>query len=195
MNVRNELVKSSLGPNTDQRWVRGSPSENHRPVCPFCPGHPQRRIAQPPALSSPQLRADRYEAHDKGLGGLPPGDDDPRRRPADRACFCGRDRRSVAHPPLARRRRLPRPGSKALSLGDVDYVGGLSRCGDRRVRTLLYEAANVMLTRDEGQLKLKDWAFAIARRSTMRKAGIALARILAIIMHAMLRNETELAPA
>jgi Transposase IS116/IS110/IS902 family len=57
MNVRNELVKSSLGPNTDQRWVRGSPSENHRPVCPFCPGHPQRRIAQPPALSSPQLRA------------------------------------------------------------------------------------------------------------------------------------------
>ena len=63
------------------------------------------------------------------------------------------------------------------------------------MRTLLYEAANVMLTRDEGQLKLKDWAFAIARRSTMRKAGIALARILAIIMHAMLRNETELAPA
>jgi transposase len=52
-----------------------------------------------------------------------------------------------------------------------------------------------MLTRYKGQLKLKDWAFAIARRSTMRKAGIALARRLAIIMHAMLRNETELAPA
>ena len=38
------------------------------------------------------------------------------------------------------------------------------------VRTLLYEAANVMLTRYKGQLKLKDWAFAIAKRSTMRKA-------------------------
>jgi transposase len=37
----------------------------------------------------------RYEAHDKGLGGLPPADDDPRRRPTDRACFCGRDRRSL----------------------------------------------------------------------------------------------------
>jgi hypothetical protein len=72
---------------------------------------------------------------------------------------------------------------------------GISKCGDRRVRTLLYEAANVMLTRYKGQLKLKDWAFAIARRSTMRKARVALARRLAIIMHAMLRNETEFAPA
>jgi hypothetical protein len=56
------------------------------------------------------------------------------------------------------------------------------------VRTLLYEAANVMLTRYKGQLKLKDWAFAIAARSTMRKARVALARRLAIIMHAMLRD-------
>ena len=62
--------------------------------------------------------------------------------------------------------------------GEVDYVGSISKCGDRRVRTLLYEAANVMLTRYKGQLKLKDWAFAIARRSTMRKARIALARRL-----------------
>jgi hypothetical protein len=49
------------------------------------------------------------------------------------------------------------------------------------VRTLLYEAANVMLTRYKGQLKLKDWAFAIAKRSTMRKARVALARRLGII--------------
>ena len=79
--------------------------------------------------------------------------------------------------------------------GEVDYTGGISKCGDRRVRTLLYEAANVMLTRYKGQLKLKDWAFAIARRSTMRKARIALARRLAIIMHAMLRDGTEFASA
>ena len=58
--------------------------------------------------------------------------------------------------------------------------------------TLLYEAANV-LTRYKGQLKLKDWAFAIAKRSTMRKARVALARRLAIIMHAMLRDGTEFA--
>jgi hypothetical protein len=37
-----------------------------------------------------------------------------------------------------------------------------------------YAAANVMLTRYKGPLKLKDWAFAIAKRSTRRKARIAL---------------------
>jgi transposase len=79
--------------------------------------------------------------------------------------------------------------------GEVDYTGSISKCGDRRVRTLLYEAANVMLTRYKGSLKLKDWAFAIAKRSTMRKARIALARRLAIIMHAMLRHGTEFKPA
>src|SRR5580658_3565141 len=79
--------------------------------------------------------------------------------------------------------------------GEVDYTGSISKCGDRRVRTLLYEAANVMLTRYKGPLKLKDWAFAIAKRSTMRKARIALARRLAIIMHAMLRHGTQFKPA
>ena len=68
-------------------------------------------------------------------------------------------------------------------------------CGDRRMRSLLYEAANVMLTRYKGPLKLKDWALAIAARSTMRKARIALARRLAIIMHAMLRYGTTFKPA
>ena len=72
-----------------------------------------------------------------------------------------------------------------------NYTGSISKRGDRRVRTLLYEAANVMLTRYRGKLALKDWALAIGRRSTMRKARIALARRLAIIMHAMLRHGTE----
>jgi|SRR5882724_10912615 len=75
--------------------------------------------------------------------------------------------------------------------GEVDYTGSISKCGDRRMRILLYEAANVMLTRYKGPLKLKDWALAIAKRSTLRKARIALARRLAIIMHAMLRHCTE----
>lgn len=63
------------------------------------------------------------------------------------------------------------------------------------MRILLYEAANVTLTRYKGKLKLKDWALAIARRSTMRKARIALARRLAIITHTMLRHATEFRPA
>lgn len=79
--------------------------------------------------------------------------------------------------------------------GEVDYTGSISKVGDRRVRTLLYEAANVMLTRYKGASKLKDWALAIAKRSNMRKARIALARRLAIIMHAMLKHGTEFKPA
>ncbi|MCW2319147.1 transposase [Rhodoblastus acidophilus] len=59
------------------------------------------------------------------------------------------------------------------------------------MRTLLYEAANVLLTRRKAPMTLRDWAFAIAKRSTMRKARIALARRLAILMHAMLRNGAE----
>lgn len=79
--------------------------------------------------------------------------------------------------------------------GEIDYTGSISKCGDRRVRTLLYEAANVMLTRYKGPLKLKDWALAIAKRSTLRKARIALARRLAIIMHAMLKRGTDFVAA
>ena len=80
-------------------------------------------------------------------------------------------------------RKIAAPLTKRYQSGEVDYIGGISKCGDRRVRTLLYEAANVMLTRYKGQL--------IAKRSMMRKARIALARRLAIIMHAMLRDGTE----
>jgi transposase len=75
--------------------------------------------------------------------------------------------------------------------GEVDYTGGISKCGDRRVRTLLYEAANVILTRYKGPLKLK----AIAKPSTMCKARIALARRFAIIVRAILRHGTEFKPA
>jgi hypothetical protein len=49
-----------------------------------------------------------------------------------------------------------------------------------------------MLTRYKRQLKLKDGAFAIAKRSTMREARVALARRLAIIMQAMLREGRSL---
>lgn len=49
-----------------------------------------------------------------------------------------------------------------------------------------------MLTRYKGPLKLKDWVLALAKRSTMRKARIALARRLAIIMHAMLHAVNQI---
>jgi len=79
--------------------------------------------------------------------------------------------------------------------GEIGYTGGISKCGDGRLRTLLYEAANVMLTRYRGSLALKNWALDIARRSTMRKARVALARRLAVIMLAMLKHGAEFEPA
>jgi transposase len=79
--------------------------------------------------------------------------------------------------------------------GEIDYTGSISKCGDGRLRTLLYEAANVMLTRYRGRLALKNWALDIARRSTLRKARVALARRLAVIMFAMLKHGTEFQPA
>ena len=79
----------------------------------------------------------------------------------------------------------------AYQSGEIDYTGSISKRGDVRVHTLLYEAANVMLTRYAGPLKMKEWALAIGARSTMRKARVALARRLAIILHAMMRDRTE----
>lgn len=75
--------------------------------------------------------------------------------------------------------------------GEIDYSGSISKRGDVKVRTLLYEAANVMLTRSAAPLKLKSWALGIAARSTMRRARVALARRLAIILHAIMRDQTE----
>jgi len=75
--------------------------------------------------------------------------------------------------------------------GEIDYTGSISKRCDVKVRTLLYEAANVMLTRYAAPLKLKSWAVAIAARSTMRKGRVALARRPAIILHAIMRDQTN----
>jgi len=71
--------------------------------------------------------------------------------------------------------------------GETDYTGRISKIGDRSVRTALYEAAHIMLTKPvKGCSALKSWAMRIARRAGMSKAKVALARKLAVIMHRML---------
>ena len=62
--------------------------------------------------------------------------------------------------------------------------------GDASVRTMLFEAAHVTLTRTVRGSDLKSWALALARRSGMRKAKVALARKLAVVLHRMLRDQT-----
>jgi transposase len=64
----------------------------------------------------------------------------------------------------------------------------------RGVRTALYEAANVILTRAVKGSDLKSWALAVARRAGPRKARVALARKLAVVLHHMLRDGTNFIP-
>lgn len=79
--------------------------------------------------------------------------------------------------------------------GETDYSGRISKIGDAAVRTALYEAANVVLTKPlKGCTQLKSWAMRIARRAGMNKAKVALARRLAVILHRMLVDATPFNP-
>jgi transposase len=69
--------------------------------------------------------------------------------------------------------------------GESRRVGRVSLCGDDMMRTLLYEAAQVMLTRVQKWSSLKAWAMNVAKRRGLKKAIVALARRLAVVMHRM----------
>jgi len=75
--------------------------------------------------------------------------------------------------------------------GESDRPGAISRCGDEMMRTTLYEAAQVMLLRSAKWSWLKAWAMKIARHRGMKKAIVALARRLAVIMHRIWIDGTE----
>jgi transposase len=72
--------------------------------------------------------------------------------------------------------------------GQVDYDGHISRRGDRHVRSLLYEAAAVMLSRSSAESALRTWGLRLKERVGFKRAAVALARKLAVTMHAMLRS-------
>lgn len=69
--------------------------------------------------------------------------------------------------------------------GEIDRTGRISKAGDAMVRTALYEAANVMLTRAVRFSTLKAWGMKVAARQGARKAKVALARKLAVVLHRM----------
>ncbi|MBK1670506.1 IS110 family transposase [Rhodovibrio sodomensis] len=74
--------------------------------------------------------------------------------------------------------------------GETDVTGRISKVGDHWVRVALYEAANVLLTRPVKGGALKRWGLAVAKRAGMRKAKVAVARKLAVILHRMMADET-----
>jgi len=75
--------------------------------------------------------------------------------------------------------------------GEADRTGGISRCGDEMMRAMLYEAAHILLVRTTKWSWLKAWAMSIARRRGLKKAVVALARRLAVIMHRIWVDGTE----
>lgn len=74
--------------------------------------------------------------------------------------------------------------------GEVSRNGRVSKCGDKFTRRCLYEAANAIYCRKLGGPRLRDWACSIAERTGPRKAKVALARKLAVMLHAMWRKGT-----
>ncbi len=75
--------------------------------------------------------------------------------------------------------------------GESERTGAISKCGDEMMRVMLYEAAQIMLVRSSKWSWLKAWAMKIARHRGLKKAIVALARRLAVIMHRIWVDGTE----
>ncbi len=75
--------------------------------------------------------------------------------------------------------------------GEIDFDGHISRAGDADVRCALYTAANAMLTRTAQWSSLKAWGMQIAKTRGHRRAVIAVARKLAVIMHRMWIDDSQ----
>jgi transposase len=68
---------------------------------------------------------------------------------------------------------------KRYQSGEIDYDRRVSKCGDALLRTMLYEAAQVLLTHSGKWSWLKAWGMRMAQRRGIRRAIVAVARRLA----------------
>jgi transposase len=75
--------------------------------------------------------------------------------------------------------------------GEVDRSGGISKCGDGLMRGYLFEAATVIFSRVRKWSSLKAWGVRLAKRIGAKKAKVAIARKLAVILHRMWIDQTD----
>src|SRR5215211_1389712 len=80
---------------------------------------------------------------------------------------------------------------KRYQSGEINYDGGVSKCGDALLRTMLYEAAQVLLTHGSKWSWLKAWGVRVVQRRGMRRAIVAVARRLAVVLHRMWVDGSE----
>ena len=73
----------------------------------------------------------------------------------------------------------------------MDFTGRISKQGDSLLRSALFEAANVLLTRVRKSHPLKSWALRLKKKKGSKKAKVALARKLAVVLLAMWRSGEE----
>src|SRR6202795_4770866 len=74
---------------------------------------------------------------------------------------------------------------KKYQSGETDVTGGITRVGDEMVRSTLYEAAHTLLSRLTRFCALKKWGLDVAKRRGLKRAKVAVARKLAVILHRM----------
>lgn len=75
--------------------------------------------------------------------------------------------------------------------GERDYKGRISKAGDPMLRSALYEAANVLLSRVKRPCALQTWGRRLAQTKGAKRARVAVARKLAILLHQLWRSETD----
>ena len=75
--------------------------------------------------------------------------------------------------------------------GERDYKGRISKAGDPMLRRALYEAANVLLGRVKRSCALRDWGLKLAETKGTKRARVAVARKLAVLLHRLWRSETD----
>jgi transposase len=80
---------------------------------------------------------------------------------------------------------------KKYASGEVDRNSGISKCGDVLMRTTLYQAALALLTRCQKHSALRNWGLQVAKRRGLRRAVVAVARKLAVVMHRIWADGTE----
>lgn len=78
--------------------------------------------------------------------------------------------------------------------GQTDVTGRISKMGDESVRSALYEAAFVLLTSSKSSCLLRQWGLRIRREKGIKRAAVAVARKLAVIMHRMWITERDFDP-
>jgi transposase len=80
---------------------------------------------------------------------------------------------------------------KKYASGETDRNGGISKCGDAPMRAVLYQAALALLIRSKKYSAIRVWGLGIAKRRGLRRAAVAVARKLAVLMHRIWADGTK----